>query len=198
MMRVFLIAAICLLLPASAWGQAVQLPSFRQFSTSTTVVVPDRGSVSLGGLGRAAGGSSQFGVPGIPGSRSSSSATQASGVSVSAQIHDFAEMDRQLLEQAAAMRGKKLEGASRPRRGSTSQAVSSVAEIRRTHEAAQVADDQVARDLLQKAEDAFSAGKYGVATIYYRMAANRGQADVRALASAGLARCHASRQTYKK
>ena len=115
-------------------AQVVQLPTFHQFSTSTTVSVPDRGSASLGGVRRSATGGSQFGAPGLGGNRAGGAAAQGGGLSVSAQIHDFAEMDRRLLEQAAAMRGD-VPG-SLNRKSTTSAAVKSIAEIRRQKAAA--------------------------------------------------------------
>ena len=57
------------LVSASAFGQqgtAVQLPTFSYFTTNTTVSVPDRGSVYLGGVNRAASGRNEFGAPLLP------------------------------------------------------------------------------------------------------------------------------------
>ena len=39
----------------------VQLPSFSYFGVDTSVSVPDRGSISLGGVGRSSSGSTAFG-----------------------------------------------------------------------------------------------------------------------------------------
>ncbi len=110
--RVRAIIAVVLLAPAGALmlgrpqatahaqqpaGQApttVQLPTFQQFSLQTSVVAPDRGSMVLGGVNRAASGSSSTGTPGLshlPGASrlfrnraigSESSSTQARGACI--------------------------------------------------------------------------------------------------------------------
>ncbi len=78
----------------------VQLPTYSYFTTNTTVSVPDRGSVYLGGVKRAATGRSEFGTPLLPfGNRSIGTERSATGVSVSVYIHDFEAMDEYLLSQ---------------------------------------------------------------------------------------------------
>ena len=89
------------MLPTATYAQAVQLPTFRQFSISGSVLVPDSGSAYLGGVNRAAYGSSQRG----PWNRSSGSSVGSSGVTVRATIIDNAELDRALLAEAAGKRG---------------------------------------------------------------------------------------------
>lgn len=68
----------------SAEAQVVQLPSFRSFSYSGGVLVPDRGSALLGGS------SSALDLPGFRSHRHA-------GMSVHATIIDLDEMDRQIL-----------------------------------------------------------------------------------------------------
>ncbi len=76
----------------------VQLPTYRSFSVSTAVSVPDRGSAYLGGVNRAQSGMNEFGSPLSPfRSRAFGSQRSASGVSVSAYIHDFDELEKELL-----------------------------------------------------------------------------------------------------
>lgn len=78
-----------------AWGQlpsVVQLPSFQTFSFSGSVVVPDGGTTSLGGVGSSAIYSQRR-----PTSRSFGSSLSNSHASVSARIIDLNEMDRQIL-----------------------------------------------------------------------------------------------------
>lgn len=67
-----------------AAAQVVQLPSFRSFSYSGGVLVPDGGGVSLGG------NSSALDLPGFQSHRHA-------GMSVHATIIDLDEMDRQIL-----------------------------------------------------------------------------------------------------
>lgn len=84
----------------------VQLPTFHQFGVSTTVVVPDRGSVYLGGVNRSSLGRTGF-APGVPGlgNRGIGRNTAGAGLSISATIIDHDEIDRALLAEAARRRG---------------------------------------------------------------------------------------------
>ncbi len=94
----------------SARAQAIQLPTFNQFSTNSSVLVPDRGSAYLGGVGRSTMGRNESGVPGLSklpvvgrpfGNRATAGSSSASGVSVNAFIHDFEAMDEALHQQVA-------------------------------------------------------------------------------------------------
>ena len=79
----------------------MQLPTFSYFSVNTTVTVPDRGSAYLGGVNRAAEGRNEFGTPLLPfrpfRNVGIGRETSASGMWVTATIHDFDAMDRYLL-----------------------------------------------------------------------------------------------------
>jgi hypothetical protein len=105
MMRVSVLgSALVLLLSMLAMeapAQVLQLPTFSFATVSTTVSVPDQGSVFLGGIDRAADGRNEFGVPGItlPGfqSRSIGQDRSSTGMFVTATIHDFDAMDQALL-----------------------------------------------------------------------------------------------------
>lgn len=95
-----LIVTVCWLMVEVGRAQTVQLPSIRQFSYSGSVLVPDRGSASLGGVRSSSTTSSTRGFPGLgrlPGGVSRSSQSSAGGVSVSATIIDLDELDRQIL-----------------------------------------------------------------------------------------------------
>ena len=70
----------------------VQLPSFHTFSYGGSVLVPDGGTTSLGGVKRSATGYNRRGW-----NRGYGSANSTSNASVSARIIDLAEMDRQIL-----------------------------------------------------------------------------------------------------
>lgn len=94
--------------PAQQQATAVQLPTFSMFTTSTTVSVPDRGNVLLGGINRAATGRNEFGTPilgKLPyGNRlfknvGIGSEHSASQMRVSAFIHDFDAMEEALMSQ---------------------------------------------------------------------------------------------------
>ena len=82
----------------------VQLPSFSIFSVNTTVSVPDRGGMYLGGVNRAREGSSTRGLGPLR-NRGIGADRAANGVTVHAQIHDQDELDRAVLADAAAKRG---------------------------------------------------------------------------------------------
>jgi hypothetical protein len=93
----------------AAWAQGtVQLPTYRFFTVDTAVLVPDRGSAYLGGINRAQSGMNEFGSPLSPfRNRAFGSQRSASGVSVSAYIHDFEAMEEELLRQSGGL-GQKL------------------------------------------------------------------------------------------
>jgi len=84
-----------------AHGQVVQLPSISTFYYSGTVVVPDGGTASLGGIRSAASQSQHQGLS--RGFRSSpSAASHATGqASVSATIIDLDAIDRQVRGEAS-------------------------------------------------------------------------------------------------
>ena len=127
----------------------VQLPTFNFFTISTTVNVPDRGSVSLGsvslgGVNSAADAARQNGVPGligVPGlgNRAIGSSRGGSNMSVGVTIIDLKEMDRQLLADAAG--AKSTDAANHwavrveeARKSSAGRPTISVAEARRIRE----------------------------------------------------------------
>ena len=76
--------------------QVVQLPTVGTFAISSSALVPDRGSASLGGVRSSASGSSQRG--GLFSNVARGGQTTASRVSVSATIIDLQEMDRAILQ----------------------------------------------------------------------------------------------------
>jgi hypothetical protein len=105
------IAGLLCLAGDRADAQIVQLPTFRSFGVSTTVSVPDRGSVSLGGISSNRSGYVERGLPilgvgpfGGPAfaNRAIGRQSQTAGVSVSAYIHDFETLEQDLVERADA------------------------------------------------------------------------------------------------
>jgi hypothetical protein len=92
---------------SSACAQAVQLPTFRYFSVQTTVSVPDRGGVMMGGVDRASSGSTSRGFGPLR-NRASGSSIGSSGVSVHATIIDNNELDQQVLAEARRQRSESL------------------------------------------------------------------------------------------
>ncbi len=222
-LRGAIFAAICVS-PAIAAAQvrfgAVQLPTFNFFTVNTTVEVPDSGAGFAGGVGSGASGCSQFGIPGL-GSRpftnvADGSTRSGGGVSVSAEIHDFDAMDKQLLgadfdrrtsadalADAAAVR--KLPMMLRPVIGAKPSPTSplaidaaggtSLAEMRRQQVAEDSAAQREAQRLFDQAVDLQSAGKPGVAKVFYQMASRRATGELKERAQAAVRELNTERQS---
>lgn len=91
-------AVLALSIPSAvARGQqvVVQQPQFRQFSASSTVLVPDRGAVGLGGTGAAAAARGTSGP--FPAGTTRLGGAGASRVETRVWVHDFEAMDRAIL-----------------------------------------------------------------------------------------------------
>jgi hypothetical protein len=163
---------------ASGQGTVVQLPEFRFTTAATTVMVPDRGEVLLGGIQRAQDSRSQFGVPilgkvpvlsrpfnnvGISQNRG------ATTMSVKAYIHDFEAMDEAILAEAARRRGGAPINALT--RSSREGAVRNLAAIERQRETEEDGKRFEADSLLAKAQACEAKGQPGVAKLFYNMVA---------------------------
>lgn len=92
--------------------QTVQLPTFHYFGVSTTVVVPDRGSIPLGGV--TYGGSSRTRFDRVGPNYGYGQFSETLVMSVGATIIDHNEMDRAVLAEAARKRGAKFDVLGRP------------------------------------------------------------------------------------
>ena len=182
----------------SVLGQAttVQLPTYSFFSTATTVSVPDRGSVYLGGVKRAATGRNEFGTPLLPfKNRAIGTERSASNMHVSVYIHDFQAMDEYLLSQPTASnpyglqpRSGSLVGPTReswqprasvPQVPAAGPAAMSVAELRAKHLREQQTRQEEAVNFFQRGKNAEAAGKANVARIFYQMAARRATGELK-------------------
>lgn len=191
--------------PSVVSAQAVQLPTFRYSTVNTTVSVPDRGAVHLGGVNRAATASTSRGVPllgKVPGlgpltrNRGISRTTSATSMSVHATIIDHAELDRQVLAEAARRRlasgvriadpslarradflsrnvGRNISSFEAPGTHSIADRAPSVEDIRRRNESAQTKRNNEAASYYAKGQSAFANGKRGAAKVYFNMAARR-------------------------
>jgi hypothetical protein len=175
--------------PAAAQQAAtIQLPSYSSFGVSTTVSVPDRGSMSLGGVGRSSTGSTAFGPGFGPRSRAFGRQTSASSVTVHTTIHDFDAMDKQLLGQAKqsyasskSARVAEVAGSSSAGSGSAGSAPpGSVAEARRQRAADVAAEQKRALDYMAQAERAAARGQVQVAKVLYQMAERRASGELKA------------------
>ena len=96
--RIVALTALLLSYATVGSAQVVQLPTLHTFSLETSVLVPDGGTTSLGGISRSASGSrSSHSL----GSRPNGSARSASNASVSVQIIDLEALDKAIRQQAA-------------------------------------------------------------------------------------------------
>ena len=89
--QLFLLMAGAALIASTCDAQSVQLPTVRSFGYSGSVLVPDGGTTSLGGVSRSASSISRRPIGHAVGRASSQS-----GLSVSAEVIDLAEMDHQI------------------------------------------------------------------------------------------------------
>lgn len=167
---------------AQAQATTVQLPTFNVFTTTTTVSVPDRGGVLLGGVKRGAEGSNSFGVPGALGppfkNRGIGSERSASMMSVHVTIHDLHLMDEDILARTnyvmrpdyEAQAARQLASAQA---GSAGLPSGSLADLRAQREIEKFAVEREAATAFEKGLKAEDAGKPAVAKIHYTMALKR-------------------------
>jgi len=122
----FLCRIWCLASPAIvvtfAEGQTIQLPAFSQSGVHTTVLVPNGGSVSVGGFSHMRQSRLRYAPPffgNILPNRSITSSRGAGQMSVNVWVHDLQAMDRALLaagnEQQTEPKKKKPPGRRKPR-----------------------------------------------------------------------------------
>ena len=172
----------------NAVAQTVQLPTFHFFTLNTSVLVPDGGDAFLGGVDRASSGRNERGIPGLPGRPFTNSAigssTAASGVSVSAQIHDLDAMDRAILGDNFAVTAP----AAIPAVGTSRQLaavqtgaspIGSVAALRAQVAAEDAAAEKEAAESLARGRQLLTEGKTSLAKTYLQIAARHSKADVR-------------------
>lgn len=172
-------------LPATAQlPTTVQLPSYSTFGVDTSVSVPDRGSMSLGGVGRSSSGGAAFGPSLGPRSRGYGRQTSARSATDHARVYDLDALDRQTLDQAQKSYGKLPGSARRAARADASSATEgpkgSVAEARRLHDAEQAGQQRDALKYLDQADRAAARGKPQVARVLYQMAERRASGELKA------------------
>ncbi|MGH7137617.1 MAG: hypothetical protein ACREHD_17865 [Pirellulales bacterium] len=183
---------VSLSIPARAQQPAVvQLPSVSMFGVNTSVSAPDRGSISLGGVGRSSTGSTAYG-PGLPGNRSFGSSLSTTNASAHATVHDLDALDRANLHRAQHNGSEKAGGTPTPQRddarrlaaarqSSAGRVPGSVAEARRLRTADRQREDAEAVANLKRARDARAAGKSSVAAMFYKLAARQATGDLKKL-----------------
>ena len=168
---------------ACAQPTTVQLPTFQFFTTTTSVLVPDRGSTVVGGNRQGSLGSSFYSNPYLGPLRNIGTSTNPAQISVHAQVHDLQEMDRALLSQAgsqvrpplaAAANGALQQVAPEALRSTADTApAGSVEDAKRARIAELSAADREARGFFEQAVKAENDGRPGVARAYYQMAAGK-------------------------
>jgi hypothetical protein len=169
MIRYGIVAAV-LLTGQSSFAQqvvvqqpVVQQPVVGVTSVNTTVSVPDRGRVFLGGVNSAQSGRSQSGPfrsgPTVGSSR------QATSISATVYIHDLQAMDEALLNSGPSdSEGDRSSVRMSARRADAHEL---------TPEAPVSPAGKIAK-FEQLARKAVAAGKFGVAKLYWQMAARYG------------------------
>src|SRR5262245_32179894 len=174
---------------ANAPATTVQLPTFSVFNVTTTVSVPDRGGISLGGVDRGVDATVSRGPIR---NRSTSGSRTASTMSVHATIIDHSELDRSVLDAAAAKRGAEFAKADSLSRGvgradSASAPPDSGAAIRERAASAADLENQELAGYFAKGRQAEAEGKPAVAKIFYDMVARRDRGQLKQQALTRLA-----------
>jgi len=182
---VVLFALLVALFTGRTSAQVVQLPTFQFFGISTTVSVPDRGSISLGGDASSSMSGFDYGFPGLGqmpiagrpfGHRAIASHTQTSGISVSAYIHDFEAMDESLLREGRPLTSFESGNVGNPKVHNSRPMVRdsagrmSVAELRRLQSTNRTQMAASARRDFDRARQLLAEGKTGVAKVYLQQA----------------------------
>ena len=175
---------------ASAQGQAqseIVLPTFNLFTVNTTVSVPDRGGMLIGGSGSASTTRTEFG-PGF--GRGLASRSSGSDAVARVWIHDFQEMEESLakglahddtppptgfagrIHQYASSREKDEKPNDEAARRNSSPAFADSA--KKDSPKADLSKVDHAADLLKRGHDAEARGKINVASLYYKSVVSLG------------------------
>jgi hypothetical protein len=176
------ITAVCCCLHSQLMAQTVQLPSFRFFGVSTTVLVPDRGAAVLGGNSTAYSGSQSRGLPLLGGagplgqSRGIAQGGTTGQMSVTAQIHDLEAMDTAVLGMPVAQFRQQVAGQApiTPRAESTRLAGSTALPAAQQ----QAKDQQLAREHFDLAREAYQNGKIKMAQSFLKIALQHDQGEL--------------------
>jgi hypothetical protein len=190
----FVCIGACLAQAPAAFAQhiTVQQPSLETFGVATTVSVPDRGRTSLGGVSRARASRSTYGFG--PFRTNMGLSSQTSGAGVGVRIHDLDEMDRQVLNAADRGRRTRNDFSMSPaaqrayatlRERSTERdvvigagnAIVTTGRQAPLSPSMQAAAGPPAEKLLDRARQAESAGKRGLALAYLRASRDAGSVE---------------------
>lgn len=195
-------------LASTAFAQTVQLPTTRTFSSSSSVLVPDQGSAFLGGMSSAASGSSSRGFSPLR-SRGMGSSRVASGMSVSAYVIDFEEMERELLASLGPEEAPVLDEATQAKVNSISRGsvkgssrrgseLESVRDIKAQVQAEEAEQLVKIRSRLAIGEEAIAKQKWGLAKVQYEYILRNDKGEFAKLAKQRLAEVNAMASGKKK
>ena len=194
---------------------SVQLPTYHVFGTTTTVVVPDRGSAYLGGVNRSLRGQNRFGAP-LPvwGNRGFGQASSAAGISARATLIDHDKLDRALLAAAARSRGAQFDVLGRPvgqasrklpatlgNRTARTLGQGSTAQTHQLPGAARrgaAAETRRAATYMRRGRQAEADGQPHVAKVFYQRASRHGDATLKQRAESRLAHLEKAATADKK
>jgi hypothetical protein len=168
--------------------QTVQLPTFHYFGVQTTVVVPDRGSIPLGGV--TYGGSTRTRFDRVGPNYGHGQFNETLGLSMSATIIDHDEMDRTLLSEAARKRGAKFDVLGRPVAEDQPMARQALAPVRIDQHRERVGGEVY----LRRGREAEVKRQPELARVFYRRAAKLGNAVEKRTAEERLAALEVSQK----
>jgi hypothetical protein len=202
--RLFAVLVVLTLIPTFARAQGgsdvtFQLPSFSATGVNTTVLVPDSGTSATAHQRQAAYQRSMYG--GLTNQRSLSVDRRAAALSVTAQVHDpraaEAELLREFRERRATWTRNSVVPIGRPQHVAADAlpALGSVADLERDRAARIAARAREAEEMLKQARAARRAGKSGVAAVYYGMAANRANAQLKPVIEAEARQARSAAET---
>src|SRR5262245_8685942 len=175
--------------PARAQHIAVQEPSLETFGVATTVSVPDRGRMSVGGVRRSASARAMYGP--VRTGHSMGFSDQGTGLSIQARVHDLAELDQAALEAADRTRKAREEVRLSPAAEHAYQTLRARRNLRDGANAAPgAAESKIASaptevrppegpstdKLLERARQAEAVGKRQLALAYLKVARDQGAA----------------------
>jgi hypothetical protein len=182
----FLLVDVC---AARAQHITVQEPSLETFGVGTTVSVPDRGRMSLGGVRRSASARAMYGP--VRTGHSMGFNDQGTGLNIQARVHDLAELDQAALDAADRSRQARDDVPLSPAAEHAYQTLQARWNLRTGTNAAQGATEAKttpapttgnlpagpsAGKLLERARQAEAAGKRQLALAYLKVARDQGSA----------------------
>jgi hypothetical protein len=166
---------------ASGANITLQLPNFTVFGVNTTVLAPDSGPSPLAAERQARYSRAMYGP--LSPQRAIGAQRGAAMAAATAQIHDARAEDEAILRAMRARRTNWTRGSTSQldRSGTPSDAgLQSIAQIERQRAQRSSAAEREALALLERARQARTAGKSGVAAIYYGMSAKKAAGQLKA------------------